>query len=174
MVFPEKASKILCTADFFLAHKISEGTWYWYAEFLFPEQAHPIEINGAQGPLDSATLSAHQALELSSGHSDLKKSVGPGTQESFFSSASANLKDLTSEIRADMSSSIVASTWTPYRAPKPRKWILKSEKCHFRPPEKVAPKVENPLRCSKSGHSDSVNNFRGHFSGGSKMAFYRL
>ena len=47
----------------------------------------------------------------------------------------------------------IANARSPYRAPKPQKCILKPEKCHWRPPGKMAPKVNynGGIKMSKNG-----------------------
>ena len=86
----------------------------------------------------------------------------------------------------DVSDSFVL--WTSKRpvplqrpgTPKPQKCILKSEKCHFGPPGKMARQVnENvqkarfwELKCPKTGFLDILIDFSGHFfPGGPKWHF---
>ena len=63
--------------------------------------------------------------------------------------------------------------------PKPQNCILKSEKCNFGPPGKMATKVIQmskkssfgELRCPHTGFLDILINFWGHFSGCPKLHF---
>ena len=73
----------------------------------------------------------------------------------------------------------LANAWSPYRAPKPqnrKRNLVKSEKCHFRPPRKNGPKSQ--LKCPKSPFLDILIpqkwTFGAIFPGGLKWHFRTL